>query len=652
MSIALALALVTATLNLLTAVAHYAISRAPGWRSARAFSRIAFTALLYGVSNVVAATGGLPDGAYVAASRLGYLAGALHSLAWLPFAFGGPDATYAAMPRPVRVLGRVSLAIALLMLVTGWAISPAMRTFSVPWAAVTYHYTYTTPLGDAYGAFLGLMMLVPFAQIVRRMRAGEPGLGLLVAGFTVFMACVAMEVLVANGVVVWLSLADVGFLAVVGPHSARMLRRFISDARRLKSLSERLEGEVRDRTRERDRAESALLESERLAALGRLAAGVGHEINNPLTYLQLSIDQIEAGLPAGDPALREAVRHARDGATRIQKVVEGLRTYSRRQDERRALDPGDVVRAALELAGPQLRPVATVDVRIGPTPRILGDESRMVQAVVNLLVNAAQAVTSRPAAGRIGVRTSTRPDGEVEIAVEDDGPGIAPEHRARLAEPYFTTRASQGGLGLGLFVTRGIVDAHGGRLELDPAVASGARMCLVLPALTPAATAVESPAPPVPAAPPVAPPAPAAGATATRARPKLLLVDDEPIVLRMIAQALAPEWDVTCAADGREALGLLERGSYAGILCDLMMPNLDGMGLAEAVARRDPSLRERMVFLSGGAVTEEAQAFVERPDVVTLAKPLRLTELARVLHAHLNGAGAGAAPGAASGAGE
>lgn len=617
MNIGFHLAVLAATFSFATALAHFAISRAPGWRGARAFGTVALTATCYSLGNLVSCMDGLPFAAYSAGARWNYLFAALHVLSWYPVMFGGPDGTMRSMRLPLRGLVLADLGLTGVLLVTGWHMHAELRPTAVPWAGVVYHNLDTTPLGDVYGAVQLGLLLPPFAEVLRRHRHGERGYGWIVAGFVVFLACALVELLVANRVIVFLAPADVGFLAVVVPMSFLQLRRFIEDAGRLHALSGRLAGEVRERTEERDRAELALVEAERLAALGRLAAGVGHEINNPLTYMQLALDDVDEHLAASGASerARQSLADARDGAWRIQKVVEGLRMYSRRQDERRPLDPADVARAALKVAQPHLRHVARIESRLEPTPLVLGDEPRLVQAIVNLLTNAAQAVAERQGAGRIALAVR-RCGGDVALEVEDDGAGLPEADRGRLLEPYFTTRAARGGLGLGLFVTQGIADAHGGRVEFEPLEPRGTRVRIVLPALEAGAAPAPSPArrgasPPEPRGP----------------RPRLLVVDDEPLVLRVLSQGLASRWDVTCADGGGAAVRLLEGGVFDAVVCDLLMPGTSGMALAEHVATHHPRLRPRMVFLTGGAVTPESQAFLEAGDVSVLSKPVRLEEL-------------------------
>jgi nitrogen-specific signal transduction histidine kinase/ActR/RegA family two-component response regulator len=396
-----------------------------------------------------------------------------------------------------------------------------------------------------------------------------------------------------------------------------MVRTFVEDTRRSAARSARLAGEVQERTEERDRAQSALVQSEQLVALGRLAAGVGHEINNPLAYLLVSLEEARAGLASRDvpPPVLEALLRAEDGARRIERVVQGLRAYSRNQSDRRPVDLHAVVRHALRVAGPNLRHTVRIDVDLRPTPAVLGDESRLVQACVNLLVNAAQAAADNPAGGVVTVRTADDAGAHGVLSIADNGPGVAPEAMGRLGEPYFTTRARDGGLGLGLFVTRGIIDAHGGDLQFSSTVGRGTAVTVRLPAVEPGAIVASEPAP----APPVA--------AAPRPRRRVLLVDDDEMVSAVLSQALGRRHDVTVATSAKQALACIGRESFDAVICDVMMPEMSGMELAAAIESSHPALRRRMLFLTGGAVTPAAEAFLARPDVRYAMKPVGTSDL-------------------------
>ncbi len=624
MPVATVLALFTATLSLAMAIGHFAISRAPGWRVARSFAYMAATASMYSFGNVVFTLHDLPTEVYALALRLQFLIASLHLVAWLPFAYAldGPDLKQ--LPRFPRLFAHTMMVLAVLFALTGWHIRGPLHHLTIEWANVTYHYVSTTALGDAYSVGMLLGFLLPLSQFVRRARAGERGMKLITAGYLLFLVAVVVEALVAMELLEFLSPGDIGFLVALIPVSGLLVERFVGSATQLERLTGQLRGEVQERTEERDRAQTALVGAERHASLGRLAAGVGHEINNPLAYVRLSLERMSEDLShTGAPAqVWEGIGQAHDGINRIQKVVEGLRTYSRRGDTLTLLDPREVVRAAMKVANPNLRHVAQLETELDEAPAVMGDEPRLVQALVNLLVNAAQAVSEHAGAGHVHVRTSVTEAGEACIEVADDGPGIRPDDLKLLGEPYFTTRVSGGGLGLGLFVTRGILDAHHGRLEFDSAPGHGTRVRMVLPAAGMALPDAEADAGDAAAKP----------VTATGAKkPAVLIVDDEPLVLRLLGKSLERDWQVVFAQDGGEALLKIGREPFDVVLCDLMMPGISGMALADEIAHRDPALRDRMVFMTGGAVTPASEQFLAREDVVCVAKPLDMKQVQRLL---------------------
>lgn len=638
MDLAAAIALVAATLNLGAAGVLAAFSTAPGWRSTRTFAAIALAAGLYNITGIVFCTDGLATGTYLASGRASYALGHLQGLLWLLVAFGGPDTSWHRMPRAVRVFSVVSGAAALVIAVTGIHLMSIVDTISVPWAGVEYHLPVTTVFGEAYGLFVVLQFAVTFFALLGRYRRGESGLLLQIAGFTLFFVSAVIELAVANRMLEFLSTGDIGALCVVLPVSARVMSRFVADAERLTAVSGQLAGEVRDQQDWRGRAQAALVESERMAAIGRMAAGVGHEINNPLTYLTLSLNDVDAYLRSSGapPDVVASIEHAADGATRIQRVAERLRSFSRRQESRAPVDLRSVAAAAVRVAAPSMGSDIQVTFDLHPVPRVLGDEPRLVQALLNLLVNAAQAVKARQGASVVRVATRVDDDGRVVLAVHDDGIGVAEGHREKMGEPYFTTRASSGALGLGLFVTRGIVDAHGGHLEIESTPGQGTTVSMSF-------AGIEEPAPPAPASdreaaqltldlePAQAPPPVPSIAGARAARPSVLIVDDEPLVSKLLGAILKTDWDVTLASDGVEALARLGAKRYQAIACDLMMPGMSGIELGDMLARIDPDHRRRMVFLTGGAVTEDAECFLARPDVTYIVKPVTRAELLQAL---------------------
>jgi signal transduction histidine kinase/CheY-like chemotaxis protein len=637
LGIATALALIAATLNLGTAVVQMVFARAPGWQGLRVFAVIALSAGVYSALDLVFCTTGLPAVAYIAAARATYLMATVHVIAWIVYGRGEEAQPFGALPRREKVIVALLGAAGFVFAATGVHLTGAVDTVRVDWASTVYSYPVASPVGAVYGLVLLATLVVAVGRHAFVDMHTRGATALQLAGLGAFVLCTIDELLVANRTITFLALADVGFIAIIAPTSVLLARRFVADAQRLAELTKDLEARVAERTRERDRAQVALHESERLAALGRLAAGIGHEINNPLTYVLLGLERLSGHLQAtGAPAeVIDALDEAREGGQRIQKTVDGLRTYSRPAQAPRLVMLGDVATDALHLAGPRIRHSAKVELAVDAAPPVLGEASRLVQGLVNLLVNAAQAVGDN---GSVVVRVGSTSAGEGCIEVSDSGPGVDPAHLRRMGEPYFTTRAKEGGLGLGLFTTRGIAEAHGGRLELESESGRGLRARLVLPAApgvrpeAPAGGVGPAPVPPELLGPRPTPPAPLRAPGAGRSVGRVLIIEDEPLVARVLARALARSWLVTIANSADQALRLLEvEPPFDAVLCDLMMPRRTGMDLAHELASTRPEVRARMVFLTGGAATPEAQGFLERPDVRSLQKPVDMGELEAVL---------------------
>ena len=465
------------------------VAREPGWRAARVFALLSFSAAAFSLGNILTAVDPMGGAVRDAGSRLKYFAAALHVCGWFAYAYGMSDSRWRVIPERVRWMMVATGAVGLTCLATGWHAEPGELSWvEIPWAHVTYRIAASTTFGTLASYFYVAGLVVVLAEFMRKARRGERGASGQLAGFVIFFACAIDEMLVANGVIRFLLLADVGFLAVMVPLAVETLRRFTDAAEVLSSRTSELAGEVAVRTRERDQAQGALLESERHASLGRLAAGVAHEINNPLSYVRLNVELIgEWAQRNGNPEeLRESVESALDGSDRIRRVVDALRAYTRASTGQRVpLSPPTFVQSALRVCEHNLRPSAPVETAFGITPSVLGDEPKLVQLVVNLLTNAAEALAESPppdGPAHITVRTSTLEGGEACIEVIDNGPGIPSELLPMIMEPYFTTRATSGGTGLGLFLARATVDQHGGRLEFVPESPRGTRARVILAA--------------------------------------------------------------------------------------------------------------------------------------------------------------------------
>lgn len=380
----------------------------------------------------------------------------------------------------------------------------------------------------------------------------------------------------------------------------------------------------------RKQMESRLAQADRLASIGTLAAGVAHEINNPLAYLTSSLelsarDLLRAERLQESEAFRDQLVHlssliaaARDGAERIRVIVRDLMTFSRARTESPVtVELARVLDAAVSLTWNELRHRARLVKTYRDVSPVLADEARLGQVFVNLLVNAVQSLPDGAATqGEIRLSTSQHDD-MVVVEVADNGAGIPPERIPRIFEPFYTTKSIDVGNGLGLAICHGIVKSLGGDISVESAPGRGSTFRVSLPAARPVSAPPRSLSPP-------------AGSVGRLKR--VLVIDDEPLLGRTLRMALRGKHDVDVATSGREGLSLLmDGGSYDLVLCDLMMPDVSGIAVYEQISAARPELRDRFVFMTGGAFTERAREFLETYPGVHLEKPFDLREVEAVI---------------------
>ncbi len=372
---------------------------------------------------------------------------------------------------------------------------------------------------------------------------------------------------------------------------------------------------ARDTTDQRVAAERTAHAS-RLTALGALAASIGHEINNPLAFV---LGNLEAMLNDAPAAARTGpLRDALEGAQRINAIVSDLRAFSRLETPGAplAIDVAAAANVALNLVGNQIRHRVTMVRGLEPGLRVRAQEGPLVQVLVNLLINAAQAIPERDGREHV-IEVSARREGDrVAVRVRDTGVGIAPDVLPRIFDPFFTTRARDGGSGLGLSVSRRIIEGFGGTLDAASVVHGGTTFTITLPG----AGADDAEAPP--STPPVerAPLAPTE-------RARVVVIDDEVPVARVL-QRLLREHEVEVFHDGAAALERLRHGPPPdAVLCDLMMPGLTGPDVYACVLRERPDLAGAFVFTTGGSFTEETGAFLEQHRDRVLEKPFRTQQV-------------------------
>ncbi|MFK7989906.1 MAG: response regulator [Sandaracinaceae bacterium] len=369
-------------------------------------------------------------------------------------------------------------------------------------------------------------------------------------------------------------------------------------------------------------ARKELQHAERLNTVGQLAASVAHEINNPLQYVSANLssaiadlDEIASQLPEPDAlsGFSKALVDARVGAARIAAVVRTMNQFSRVETGSYVpVDLREVARDASDMVGHHVRRSARLEMALEPVAYVEGSRGPLLQVVVNLLVNAAQAVSETGRTGTVRVQTLEDADG-VALVVSDDGCGMSDATRARVFDAFFTSKPD--GVGLGLSVCRDIVEDHGGSLEAESTLGEGARFRMRLPravsprSLRPVSSVADGLSP----------------LTVTRLR--VLLVDDEPLVLRSLRRLLRMH-DVSSAVDGLEALERLKEGeAFDVVVCDLSMPGLGGRELHRRVQKSRPELVDRFVFLTGGVLGEADRDFHQAHAPRTLHKPVQAEQL-------------------------
>jgi PAS domain S-box-containing protein len=355
------------------------------------------------------------------------------------------------------------------------------------------------------------------------------------------------------------------------------------------------------------------IQNDRAIVLGTLAASVAHEINNPLAFMLGHLDVLSESLtrlsdaaPAGAAqqsasldAMRESLELVRLGTERIASITRELRTFSRPAHETAPVHVKAAVMSVLKLIAKEVESRAALEVELCDTPAVRADTARLVQVVLNLVINAMQALPAdRRSTNRIWIRTASERD-LVLIEVADNGPGVPPDARDRVFDPFLTTKDVGEGSGLGLFVCRNIVTAWGGSITVDERPGGGARFRVVL------AASAEAAVPRVNQPRTVATPA-------ARDAGAILIIDDEPAVADILrARLRRAGYQVFVETDAERGLARLLSGDdhIALVYCDLMMRGMSGMDLADALANRAPERLRHVVFMTGGAFTARARDF-------------------------------------------
>lgn len=368
---------------------------------------------------------------------------------------------------------------------------------------------------------------------------------------------------------------------------------------------------LRDVTSERrvEKLRAELARASQLAGLGELAAVVAHDVNNVLTFLMSNNESLLSNLRADGHPSAELAEHNLEGIKRAAAITSDLQRFARPASEAYQLvDLNQIVDEAIRMTRSEIAHCASVTARLGAIPRISGDPVKLSQMLVNLLVNAAHAIedTARHD-GHVEIATS-HAEQEVVIRVRDDGCGLPPDLAERIFEPFFTTKSSERGTGLGLAVVADVVRRHAGTIEMrskpgETEFAIRFPCTYTVAAVEPARPVLEATALP----------------TLTG---RVLVIDDDPLVRRVISRLLQEDHTVITASSGSNALALIRAGErFDAILCDMMMPDMDGYQLFEALQQQAPEVCSTVIFVSGGAFTPATRRFISQATAPVVSKP-------------------------------
>ena len=607
-------ALLSAVVSLIGGVGAWVLGRAPDWEDVRPLSRVGFTAAVVAACNFTA-TLDVHPAVYAWTGRVQVLAVALHVAAWYTYAlqWGAP------VPRAWRVaIFGPLVAAGVLALVPGLVYGDVIAIRSVTWLGVAYHDPELVPVGFALIGAIAVYGAGAVVRIATLKGRGLPFRRTLVAVTSTILAMGVHDAVVIGGLNAPTPyLLDFGLFGPAIVIAVLTLRRVVVGATDLRRLRTGLEVAVVDRTRALERSQAALAASERLAALGQFASGFALEVSHPVKVVSANLDALGREL-RDDPRdrVRARLEDARAALARIGSVARQLLVAGRPAGAptRPAIDVRVGRAADAALAAGRAKGVAgvTLEAAVAPGLTVAAQEEEVVEVLTTLVLHA----VGEAAGGRIRtVRVRADAEGDrVQIAVEDDGPGLTEEALLHAFEPFHETEQVRGS-GLALAVARGLVEGMGGTLRLKSAPGRGTRAVLDLPRGAPDASAADLPA----------------AFVAVPLRARVLIVDGDPRELRAIVEIVSADHEVEGVGGVREALAALADRSFDLVLCDATLPGGGAERFWEELLLSAPAMQKRAAFLAGGAETPAALAFLARQPQPVLRKPIGLEEVRAVM---------------------
>ncbi len=362
----------------------------------------------------------------------------------------------------------------------------------------------------------------------------------------------------------------------------------------------------------------------RLASIGEMAAGIAHEINNPLTPILGFADLLlKRDLPED---VRADLQVIRDSARRTADVTRRLLTFARQHKPMRTLcNINEVVETVLQLRAYHLKTNSIkVIIELAPElPQTMADAGQLQQVVLNLIMNAEYEMSRAHGGGNLLIKTEKK-DNIIRVLVKDDGLGISKENMGKLFHPFFTTKTVGEGTGLGLSVCHGIVAEHNGRIYAESKVDKGATFIVELPVVRQEKEEEAKLS------------EPDTGEAGEAVKARILVVDDEPTIVQVLKRVLTDEgYEVKATGKAKEALGLIKGGKYALILLDIKLPDMSGIELYQRLDKTARSLTQRIIFITGDVLGTDTMDFFSRTGASYVTKPFDMEQLKKEIKSKL-----------------
>ncbi|NMO17780.1 response regulator [Pyxidicoccus fallax] len=609
MTLAALISIVGTCLGLVVAALSFGFSSAPGWKDHRLPAWSALMLSGYSATNIVTAMPGVPDDLVALGCRGSMVFIALFCASWVAhgalFLMGRFEVLDQA------VLGLLGLVVFLVPW-PGVLSTSRIVLVEASWLELSYRTLELTFLGHVALGLFCVSLLLPTVRFGRAWWRKEAEVGPVFLGMALNLPVAINDSLVVAGVISTPLLTELSPMLIVGLFGMQMTRRFVANAKSLEELRVALEEKVSQRTAELTRMQAELMRHEKLAAIGQLAAGVAHEINNPSAAVAANLRYLQDGLAGGQlpEDSRACIDESLASVQRISRIVRQLLDAGRAAAAPAptgAHEVASAVEAALAIIRATHERSITFSMSVPRGLYAVGSQDLLEQVLVNLMSNAIHAIPPGRTDGEVRVEAWREGD-SVRLRVSDNGVGMSRDVQQRLFEPFFTTKEPGMGTGLGLSVSLGLLRTIDATIHVESTPGQGSTFTVELRVAA------------VPAA------APVPLTVAERAhRPRLLLVDDEPNVREALRRTLQGRFEVTLASGPTEALGRLAGPDrFDVVLCDMTMPEGGGPAFHRELCARDASLARRTVFYTGGVTSTEARDFIARYSLPVLEKPFDL----------------------------